>query len=84
MLVQVSNKSTFLDLMQQDPLQIRDKLLAGLDRDYNVSRFFHFQCDFTYENNSTKNLLKFDHEAMFWYFKVAEGVLKRQKQLKCG
>jgi len=37
MLVQVSNKSTFLDLMQQDPLQIRDKLLAGLDRDYNVT-----------------------------------------------
>ena len=37
MLVQLLNKSTFLDLMQQDPFQIKDKLLAGLDGDYNVT-----------------------------------------------
>jgi len=36
MLVHVSSSATFLGLMQQDPLQIRDKLLAGLDTEYNV------------------------------------------------
>ena len=41
MLVQVSNKSTFFGPMQQDPLIIREKLFQGIDRDYNVSFWFH-------------------------------------------
>lgn len=39
MLVQVPNTSTLFGLMQQDPLHIRDKLLTGVDREYNVSIF---------------------------------------------
>jgi len=37
MLVAVSNKSTILGPMQQNPLNIKERLFQGIDRDYNVT-----------------------------------------------
>merc|ERR1719158_2320062 len=37
MLVELPNKSTFFSPMQTDPLNIREKLFQGIDRDYNVT-----------------------------------------------
>jgi len=37
MLVELPNKSTFFSPMQKDPINIREKLFQGIDKEYNVT-----------------------------------------------
>ena len=46
MLVELPNKPTFFSPMQTDPINIREKLFQGIDKEYNVSHFYHFCLNF--------------------------------------